>query len=78
MDELSVTATEAMLTYLSFCDADEPIDLYECAIEPHVINHIHFLRQIGADITIHFDHHFTIKPQKLRADYSDYSSFSII
>lgn len=78
MDELSVTATEAMLTYLSFCDADEPIDLYECAIEPHVINHIHFLRQIGADITIHFDHHFTIKPQKLRADYSDYNSFSII
>lgn len=65
MDELSVTATEAILTYLAFCDADYEIDLYECAIEPHVMNHIDFLRHIGADITVHFDHHFTIRPQTL-------------
>ncbi len=78
MDELSVTATEAILTYLAFCDADYAIDLYECAIEPHVMNHIDFLRHIGADITVHFDHHFTIKPAKIASDYSDYSSFKII
>lgn len=78
LDELSVTTTEAILTYLSFCDAEYEIDLYECAIEPHVMNHIAFLKHIWADITVHFDHHFTIKPKPLKSNFSDYPSFSII
>jgi UDP-N-acetylglucosamine enolpyruvyl transferase len=82
LNEPSVTATEAILTYLAFCDADYPIELYHAAIEPHVINHIDFLKHIGADIDIHYDHHFTIRPKasplKTIESFSDYTSFPII
>jgi UDP-N-acetylglucosamine enolpyruvyl transferase len=42
--EFSVTATEALITYLAFAkDVDYDITVYQCATEPHVQNLIDFL-----------------------------------
>ncbi len=62
LQEPSVTATEAILTYLSFCEASYDVDLYHAAIEPHVMNHVAFLQTMWAKIVVHHDHHFTISP----------------
>jgi UDP-N-acetylglucosamine enolpyruvyl transferase len=45
--EFSVTATEALITYLVFAkDVNYDITIYQCAIEPHVQNLIKFLNNI--------------------------------
>jgi len=63
--EFSVTATEALITYLAFAkDVDYDITVYQCATEPHVQNLIKFLNNTGADITISTDHTIIIKPTK--------------
>lgn len=64
LDQFSVTTTEAILTYLAFCDADFEIEVFHIAIEPHVINLINFLNNIWADIKISYDHSCKILPQK--------------
>jgi UDP-N-acetylglucosamine 1-carboxyvinyltransferase len=64
LQEFSVTATEAILTYLSFLpDAQgNEYTLYQAAIEPHVLNLVDFLKNIGADIEVNYDHSITIRP----------------
>lgn len=64
LQEFSVTATEAILTYLAFLpDAHgNEYRLYQAAIEPHVINLIDFLKNIWADIDVNYDHSITIRP----------------
>lgn len=65
LQEFSVTATEAILTYLAFlADAKgKEYVLYQAAIEPHVLNLVAFLKNIGADIDVNYDHSITIRPQ---------------
>lgn len=67
LQEFSVTATEAILTYLSFLpDAQgKEFTIYQAAIEPHVLNLIDFLKNLGADIDVNYDHSITIKPQTI-------------
>nr|MBR6099918.1 hypothetical protein [bacterium] len=44
LQEFSVTATEALITYLAFLDdIDYEITVYQVATEPHVKNLIAFL-----------------------------------
>jgi UDP-N-acetylglucosamine enolpyruvyl transferase len=44
LQEFSVTATEALITYLAFSDNyDYDITIYQAATEPHVKNVIDFL-----------------------------------
>lgn len=64
LQEFSVTATEAILTYLAFLpDAHgSEYTLFQAAIEPHVLNLIDFLKNIGADIEVNYDHSITIRP----------------
>jgi len=65
MQEFSVTAIEALITYLAFCkEFDYEITIYQVATEPHVKNLIDFLNNVGADITLGTDHTLTIKPTK--------------
>lgn len=68
LQEFSVTATEAILTYLSFLpDAQgKEFTLYQAAIEPHVLNLIDFLKNIGADIDVNYDHSITIRPKNIK------------
>ncbi len=62
----SVTATEALITYLAFSqNFDYDINIYQCATEPHVKNLIEFLNNAGADITLWVDHNILIKPSKM-------------
>ena len=77
LQEFSVTATEAILTYLAFLpDAQgKCFTLYQAAIEPHVINLIDFLKNIGAQINVHHDHSISITPSSVRVTDN---SFSII
>ena len=61
MQEFSVTAIEALLTYLAFAKGvDYPINVYQIAIEPHVRNLIDFLNNAGADISLNVDHSIVI------------------
>ena len=47
MPEFSVTAIEALLTYLAFANNfDYDINIYQVAIEPHVRDLIKFLNNI--------------------------------
>ena len=47
LQEFSVTATEALITYLAFRnDVDYPITINQIAIEPHVIDLINFLKKL--------------------------------
>lgn len=39
--------------------------LHHAAIEPHVVNLIDFLKNLGADIDINYDHSITITPQSI-------------
>ena len=67
MQEFSVTATEALLTYLAFADNfDYEINIYQVAIEPHVRDVIKFLNNAGADITLNVDHSIVVKPSKIQ------------
>ncbi len=68
LQEFSVTATEAILTYLAFLsDAQgNEYTLYQAAIEPHVLNLIDFLKNIGADIEVNYNHSITIRPQQVQ------------
>jgi hypothetical protein len=44
LQQFSVTAAEALITYLAFCkDIDYEITVYQVATEPHVKNLIAFL-----------------------------------
>jgi UDP-N-acetylglucosamine enolpyruvyl transferase len=53
LQQFSVTAVEALITYLAFCkDIDYEITVYQVATEPHVKNLIDFLNNAGADITM--------------------------
>lgn len=65
--EFSVTTTEAVLTYLAFLPhaANKTFTIHNAAIEPHVLNLISFLKGIGANIEVNYDHSIIIQPQKL-------------
>lgn len=67
LQEFSVTATEAILTYLAFLtDAHgNEYNVHQAAIEPHVLNLVDFLKNIGADIEVNYDHSITIRPQSI-------------
>ena len=66
LQEFSVTATEALITYLAFLDdVDYEITVYQVATEPHVKNLIDFLNAAGADIRMRIDHTITINPKKI-------------
>ena len=65
MQGFSVTAAEALVTYLAFADNfDYEINIYQVAIEPHVRNLIDFLNNAGADITLNVDHTLVVRPSK--------------
>ncbi len=67
MQEFSVTAIEALLTYLAFADNfDYEINIYQVAIEPHVRDVIRFLNNAGADITLNVDHSIVVRPSKIQ------------
>ena len=68
LQEFSVTATEAILTYLSFLEDahGNTYTLYQAAIEPHVLNLVDFLKNLGADIEVNYDHSITIRPQSIQ------------
>lgn len=69
----SVTAIEALITYLAFADNyDYEINIYQVAIEPHVRNLIDFLNNAGADITLNVDHSIVIKPSKIQIKESEF------
>jgi len=62
----SVTAIEALLTYLAFANNfDYEINIYQVAIEPHVRNLIDFLNSVGANIHLNVDHSIVVKPSKI-------------
>ena len=66
LQEFSVTATEALITYLAFLDnVDYEITVYQVATEPHVKNLIDFLNAAGADIHMGIDHTITVNPKKI-------------
>ena len=66
LQEFSVTATEALITYLAFLDEiDYEITVYQVATEPHVKNLIAFLNAAWADITMGLDHTITVHPKKV-------------
>jgi UDP-N-acetylglucosamine 1-carboxyvinyltransferase len=63
LQEFSVTAVEALITYLAFLPTlDYEVTIYQVATEPHVKNLIAFLNNAGADITLGIDHTITIIP----------------
>ncbi len=70
----SVTAIEALLTYLAFANNfDYEINIYQVAIEPHVRNLIAFLNSIGADIHLNVDHSIVMKPSKIVSDHKEFT-----
>ncbi|MEF2176009.1 MAG: UDP-N-acetylglucosamine 1-carboxyvinyltransferase [Candidatus Absconditabacteria bacterium] len=67
LQEFSVTATESLITFLAFSqNFDTEVEIHQVAIEPHVINLIDYLRLIGADIIINYDHSITIKRSEIK------------
>jgi len=77
LDSFSVTATEAILIYLAFLDkVDYPIELVNIAIEPHVIDLINFLRNLGANIKLSYDHRLFIQPTKINIKKYEYEIVS--
>ena len=74
LQEFSVTATEALLTYLAFAkNYKYPINIYQVAIEPHVRNLVEFLNMLGANIEFHIDHSITIRPSKISLDKKEFT-----
>lgn len=77
MPEFSVTAVEALLTYLAFAgNFDYDINIYQVAIEPHVRNLIDFLNNIWADITLNVDHTIVVRPSKIQVKDRDFTIIS--
>lgn len=51
LQQLSVTTTEALVTYLAFATHyDYPVTIHLCAVEPHVSDLIDYLRTAGARV----------------------------
>lgn len=65
--EFSVTTTESVLTYLAFLPQGKGTSytIHNAAIEPHVLNLIAFLKNLGADIEVNYDHSIVVTPQKI-------------
>lgn len=76
LQEFSVTAIEALLTYLTFAKLTRPINIYQVAIEPHVRNLIDFLNGVGADIHLNVDHSIVVKPSKIHAWMKEFKIIS--
>ena len=73
----SVTAIEALLTYLAFAkNFDYEINIYQVAIEPHVRNLIDFLNSVGADIHLNVDHSIIVKPSKIHVTQKEFTIIS--
>lgn len=73
----SVTAIEALLTYLAFANNfDYEINIYQVAIEPHVRNLIDFLNSVGANIHLNVDHSIVVKPSKIDAQIDEFKIVS--
>ncbi len=73
----SVTAIEALLTYLAFANNfDYEINVYQVAIEPHVRNLIDFLNGVGADIHLNVDHSIVVKPSKINIQQKEFKIIS--
>jgi UDP-N-acetylglucosamine 1-carboxyvinyltransferase len=63
LQEFSVTATEAIITYLVFLQGiDYTIHINQIAIEPHVIDLINFLKKMWARIDLNYDNSLTLTP----------------
>lgn len=85
LESFSVTATEALITYLAFLDKiDYEIEISNIAIEPHVVDLIHFLEVLWAKIKLSYDHRLYIKPSKINikkykyeiiSDYIEWGTF---
>lgn len=74
LQEFSVTATEALITYLAFLpDINYEINIYQVAIEPHVRNLIAFLNNAWAYIKLNIDHSITMIPKSINIDKSDFT-----
>ncbi len=76
LQEFSVTAVEALLTYLAFTRLTRPINIYQVAIEPHVRNLIDFLNSVGADIHLNVDHTIVVKPSKINISKKEFTIIS--
>lgn len=77
LQEFSVTATEALITYLAFLDnIDYDITIYQVATEPHVKNLIDFLNTAGAKIKMGIDHTITITPSTIQIQNSEFEIIS--
>jgi len=77
LTSFSVTATEALLTYLAFLDKiDYEIEIANIAIEPHVIDLINFLKQLWANIRLWYDHRVFVKPTAINIKKYDYEIIS--
>lgn len=77
LQEFSVTATEALITYLAFLDdVDYDVTVYQVATEPHVKNLIDFLNAAGANITMGLDHTITVRPAKIAIQQPEFSIIS--
>ena len=77
LQEFSVTATEALITYLAFLeDVDYEITIYQVATEPHVKNLIDFLNAAGWDVHLGIDHTITIRPKKVEIKQEQFSIIS--
>lgn len=74
LQEFSVTATEALITYLAFANNFYyDINIYQVATEPHVKNLIDFLNNCGANIVLNVDHTITVKPSKINIKNWDFN-----
>ena len=70
----SVTAIEALLTYLAFAgNFDYEINIYQVAIEPHVRNLIAFLNSVGANIHLNVDHSIVVKPSNISVTSKEFT-----
>lgn len=75
--EFSVTATEALLTYLAFANNfDYDINIYQIAIEPHVQNLISYLNMLWAKIILHNDNSITISPSNINITQNEFTIIS--
>lgn len=75
LDEFSVTTAEAIITYLAFHPKLEQTTVRQIAIEPHVMTLVEFLKNCGADITVHPDNAVTLRKATKNVSID---SFSVI
>lgn len=77
LEGFSVTAIEALLTYLAFLpDLEYEINIYQAAIEPHVRNLIDFLNNAWAQIHLNVDHSIVLKPSKINIQNPEFKIIS--